>query len=503
MRQADVIVVGAGPAGLTLAGDLARLGRTVTVLERWPTINPASRAFVVMPRTMEVLDSRGIAEHLLAIGRRAASVNLFGDATVELSRVDSRYAFGLITPQTNVDAALEEYARTSGADIVRGTEVIGFEQDAEGVSVQAQPKGGGARSQWRARYLVGADGAHSTVRSLLGVDFPGKSVLHSVVLADIRLERGPEERVLTLGNTPRVFGFLVPYAEQGWYRTLVWDRQHQVADDVPVEDEEIERVLAEAMGRDLGVAEIRWRSRFHCDERQVAEYRHDRVLLVGDAAHVHSPAGGQGMNTGIQDAVNLAWKLDLALGGAPEVVLDSYQRERHPIGRRVLMQSGAMLRAVTLEPRAARWLRDRVVPRVLDFAPLGERIAGSFAGTTLRYARPRGSHRLVGTRAAQVPLREGRLSEILRRPGFVLVREQHAPPLAEDVLEAASAGSSAAGGVQQVQRTDAGPALLVRPDGYVAWAGASAASAERGDWRDALAAWTGGRSRVAGATAAA
>ena len=203
---------------------------------------------------------------------------------------------------------------------------------------------------WRAKYVIGADGAHSTVRDLVGAKFPGKTILSSVVLADVKLADGPTSGELTLGSTRDVIGFLAPYDRSdddgAWYRAMVWDRHHQVPDTEPASAAEVIDVLTRAMGRDLGVREVGWLSRFHCDERQVAQYRYGRVFLAGDAAHVHSPMGGQGMNTGIQDAANLAWKLDAVLGGAPEDVLDTYQSERHPIGRRVLRQSGLMARGV-------------------------------------------------------------------------------------------------------------------------------------------------------------
>lgn len=464
MNHVDVLVVGAGPTGLTAAGDLARAGRSVAVLERWPTENPSSRAFATMARTLEVLDARGVADEVLALGHRAPGVRLFAGARIDLTHLDSPYPFVLVTPQSNVDAALRRYALAEGADLRRGIEVIALDQDTDGVTVTARPKDDddpAHRQTWRSRYVIGADGAHSTVRRLVGADFPGKTVLTSIVLADVKLADGPASRGLTVGATGDVLGFLAPYgrADGAWYRAMVWDRDHQVPDTEPVDDREIVDVLARAMHTDFGVIDIGWKSRFHCDERQVEQYRHGRVFLAGDAAHVHSPMGGQGMNTGIQDAANLAWKLDAVLGGADDGLLDTYHDERHPIGRRVLIQSGLIARAVTLHPRPARWLRNLLAPKLLRIPAVRDLVAGSFAGTTLRYGR-RGP---VGTRATQIPLVEGRLTELQRTGGFVLVRERGAAPVE-------------APGMLQAERADDGPGVLVRPDGYIAWAGASAAA---------------------------
>jgi 2-polyprenyl-6-methoxyphenol hydroxylase-like FAD-dependent oxidoreductase len=316
----------------------------------------------------------------------------------------------------------------------------------------------------RARYVIGADGAHSTVRTLVGADFPGKTVLSSIVLADVQLRRTPDGDGLTVGSTRDVFGFLAPYGRRddggAWYRTMVWDRHRQLPDTAPVADAEVSDILRRAMGTDYGIASISWRSRFHCDERQVRSYRHGRVFLAGDAAHVHSPMGGQGMNTGIQDAANLAWKIDAVLGGAPQPLLDTYHDERHPIGARVLMQSGLMARAITLAPRPARLLRNLLVPRLLRRARVRDAVAGSFAGTTLRYGRGPGDHPLVGTRATAIPLTDSRVTALQRRPGFLLIRERGtAQPDVSTVLHA--------------ERVDGGPAVLVRPDGYISWAGTS------------------------------
>lgn len=490
-RNVDVVVVGGGPAGMTVAGDLARLGRSVAVVEKWPTINPSSRAFATMARTLELLDARGLADQLLATSTTTPGINLFKGAKLDLTHLRSRYRFAMITPQTNVDQALALYAKDQGADIHRGIALVDLVQDDTGVTLTARPKDDDNSSStmtWRAKYVVGTDGAHSTVRGLVGMDFPGKSVLSSVVLADVKLTAGPHDGGLTLGDTPREFGFLAPYGKEdssgAWYRSMTWDRQRQVPDSDPVGEAEIVDSLNRAMGRDVGVVEVGWHSRFHCDERQVRDYRSGRVFLVGDAAHVHSPMGAQGMNTGIQDGVNLAWKLAAVLAGADDSVLDTYHRERHPIGKQVLRRSGLMMRAVTLHPRPVRLMRDRLAAHILSIPKVRDLVAGSFAGTELRYPPPDGQSDLVGTRATEVPLHEGRLTELQRLPGFVLIRER---------ANTSTMQKPGPNLLVQAQRVDDGPSLLVRPDGYVAWAGSSTSRAGEEGWPAALSRWTGAR----------
>ncbi|MET1076221.1 MAG: FAD-dependent monooxygenase, partial [Umezawaea sp.] len=233
-------------------------------------------------------------------------------------------------------------------------------------------------------------------------------------------------------------------------------------------EDEIRDVLVRAMGTDYGMGEIRWKSRFRSDERQVPEYRTGRVFLVGDAAHVHSPAGGQGMNTGIQDSLNLGWKLAAVLDGADEALLDTYHSERHPVGRLVLRSSGATIRMMTIRPWLGRKLREVGISTLLRLPGFTAKAAGMFSGVGISYPRAAGDHRLVGRRAGDLPLRGGGLFEAMREGGFQLVLERDA-----DAVDAP---------VRVARRVDDGPALLVRPDGYIAWAGPSAS----GTWRSAV-----------------
>lgn len=444
----EVIVVGAGPTGLLLAGDLAAAGVAVTVLERRAEESNLTRAFAVHARTLEQLDARGVADELIATGRRIGRLRLFGSVELDLSRLPSRFPFVLITPQYQTERVLAERASALGVEFVTGATVTGLRQDPDGVDVDVTTADG-RREVRRAAYVVGTDGVRSAVRAALGLDFPGQSAIRSVMLADVRLATPPAD-ALVLNGVGTAFAFIVPFGD-GWYRVIAWDRHRQLPDDAPVELDEIKAVTRTALGTDFGMHDARWLSRFHSDERQAPRYRVGRVLLAGDAAHVHSPAGGQGMNTGLQDAANLGWKLAAAIQGrAPAGLLDSYQAERHPVGRMVLRGSGALLRLALLRTapqRAARNLLARVAIRI---RPVAGRIVGTVSGVGISYGEAR--------RAPDVALAgETRLYEALRSGRFVLVTHQAPPPgLAERVDVVAPAAETA-------------QSLLVRPDGYLAW----------------------------------
>lgn len=459
----DVIVVGAGPTGLLLAGDLATAGARVTVLEkRPPGLSNLTRAFAVHARSLEVLDARGLADELVTKGQPVRAIRLFQRLTISLADLPSRFQYVLVAPQYEVERLLRRRAEAAGAVFRHDTEVTSLAQDGEGVTVTAA---GGA--QLRARYLVGTDGARSTVRSAVGIPFPGKAVIRSMVLADVRLARTPAD-TLTVAAANDSLGFIAPFGD-GWYRFIGWQGDRDVSEDEPVDLDEVRSIARATLGDDFGMGEPRFLSRFHSDERQAPTYRKGRVLLAGDAAHVHSPAGGLGMNTGMQDAANLGWKLAAALrlpDGAGAAVLDSYEAERHPVGRQVLRASGGILRAATSRGPLAKLAGTVGVGIVSRTAPIRRRAAGFISALGIAYPRPRGAHPLVGTRARDLPLEGGsRLAEALRAGRFVLVAPAGAP--APDLPGALGEVDPAERVV--TRRVDGGATtLLVRPDGYVA-----------------------------------
>ncbi|MCF1600295.1 FAD-dependent monooxygenase [Streptomyces muensis] len=469
---APVLVVGSGPTGLLLAGDLAAAGVPVTLVERRPhEISNLSRAFGVHARTLEQLDARGLADQLLATGSTITELRLFRRLSLDLGTLPSRFPFLLITPQYEVERLLERRARELGVEFRFESEVVGLRQDDSGVDLDVRGPDGTVVTQ-RAAYVVGADGHRSAVRRAVGLPFPGVSVIKSLFLADVRLAERPES-VLTVNGAGDAFAMIASFGD-GWYRVMGWNRRHEVPDDVPLDLDEVREVTRRALGTDYGMHDARWLSRFHSDERQAPEYRVGRVFLAGDAAHVHSPAGGQGMNTGLQDAANLGWKLAaVSKGWAPESLLDTYQAERHPVGKAVLRSSGGLVRLARAQNPALRAVRALVSAFVNAARPARAKALAQISGIGYRYAAPRGSHRLVGTRVPDVALESGRLYEALRGGRFVLItaRGVEVPGALGDQ------GSRKDRLTVERWAGDRRTTVLVRPDGYVAWA-ADGADAE-------------------------
>lgn len=455
-----VIVVGSGPTGLLLAGDLAAAGVRVTLVEKRPhKISNLSRAFVLHARTLEQLDARGLADGLEAVGRPLDRLRLFGRLTIALDALPSWFNHLLVIPQYEVERALERRAVAAGVDFRYETEVTGLDQDADGVTVQVRGTGDEIE-ELRAAYVVGSDGMRSAVRDAIGLPFPGRSVIRSVVLADVRLAEEPED-LLTVNTVGDAFAFIAPFGD-GYHRVIGWNRARDVPDHEPLDLGEVKEIVRLALGRDYGMHDARWMSRFHSDERQAPAYRVGRVFLAGDAAHVHTPAGGQGMNTGLQDAANLSWKLAQVVNGhaGPEL-LDTYQAERHPVGRAVLRSSGGIVRLAMAKRPWTLALRAALTAFLGVVGPARRKALGQVTGIGYRYAAPKGAHRLTGSRVPDVALADGgRLYEALRGGRFVLITPEayEERGAREDRLALARWASG--------RRT----ALLVRPDGYAAWA---------------------------------
>ncbi|MFI6076289.1 FAD-dependent monooxygenase [Actinoplanes sp. NPDC051343] len=451
----DVLIVGAGPTGLTLAGDLARAGIRYLLLERRTDTANATRAFAVHARTLEELDARGVADPLIATGQRVDGVRLFGQAQLDLSGLPTRYPYVLITPQYQTERVL---ASRAGVTVTAGAEITKITQDADGVTAFLTDG-----RTLRARYLVGSDGVHSAVRESLGLPFPGRSVVRSIMLADVRFTTPPPS-VLTVNAAAGAFAFIAPFGD-GWYRVFAWNGDERPDSD-PISLDEIRATVQRVNGTDFGMHDPRWMSRFHSDERQAPHYRVGRVFLAGDAAHCHSPAGGMGMNTGIQDAANLGWKLALAVHGHTSV-LDTYESERWPVGRMVLRTSGALVRLAVVRSAMQQRLRTTAARIALAVPGVRHRGALTISGIGIGYGPV--------TRVPDRTLADGRrLYEVLRDGRFVLL---------------GSPSLDVGAWSDRLTPVAAAPAvLLVRPDGYAAWSGATS---DESGLRAALIRWCG------------
>jgi len=461
----EVIVVGAGPTGLALAGELALGGVHCRVLERRREEPNITRAFAVHARTLELLDARGLADDLLIRGVQIHEVQGVPGVMLDLSQLPSRYPMLLIAPQSAPESVLRARAERLGVKIERGVEVVGLEQDTDGVRLRVTDSSG-ERIE-RADYVVGCDGAHSRVRELIGVGFVGSQYQTHIMLADTQLSEPPTETLF--GRTSREgLVVVVPFGD-GWFRIIIWDRRREeVPIDEPVTGIELRDALQRIAGTDLGLSDPRWATRFVSERRQAERYRMGRVFLAGDAAHVHSPLGGQGMNTGIQDAMNLGWKLAAVLRGRASIdLLDSYEAERHPVGAQVLAMTDAFNRLVLSRSQAATQIRQIVMRLMVRLGPIRRRLLGRLSAIDLRYPRQTGDHPLVGKRALDFTSSAGRLYELLRTGRFVLVVGPQAPE--DEVLATVVPWSNWVMTVRD-DSPHAPTLTLVRPDGYVAWA---------------------------------
>ncbi|MDT4918632.1 MAG: hypothetical protein QOH89_3332 [Pseudonocardiales bacterium] len=482
MKTTDVIVVGAGPTGLMLACELALAGVQCRVLDRRAGQSNVTRAFAVHARTLELLDARGLADDLVPKGVPVRQVAPAPGAVLDLTEFATPYPMVLIAPQSATEHLLEGRALRLGVRIEYGAEVTGLRQDADGVSVDVGRDG--AVTTERAGYVVGCDGSHSAVRELAGIDFVGEHYPTHILLADVQLAENPGETLFTRNSVEGVV-LCVPFGD-GWFRAIVWDRLRQQAPlDEPVTGAEIRSAFERIAGTDFGMSEPRWSSRFLSEHRQARHYRTGRVFIAGDAAHVHSPLGGQGMNTGIGDAMNLGWKLAGAVHGwAPAWLLDSYEGERHPVGAQVLKMTDVFNKMMVGNSALVRSLARRVVTVVLRVRRLRLAIGGRLTGVGIAYpARERGQHAWTGRRMPDVAGADGRLYELLRDGRFALLGGSRVDQVGARWSDRVRAVHAARGAI-----ADLPGVVLVRPDGYVAWASDSPTT---GDIEAAVTQWCG------------
>ncbi len=378
MSETDVLVVGAGPTGLMLAHELACRGVRVRIIDKNESRAGESRALVVHARSLELCDRHGLADIMVDRGRKALAIEAHFDHTSFTAQLgdigvdDTRFPFVLFLSQAETEQVLLEALEKRGVPVERRSTLASFSHDAHGVRATIERNASatnGEREEVRAKYLVGCDGAHSAVRKGLGLEFRGAPYAQEFFLADAIVESElAADRAhffLTKGGLFVVFPF-----KDGKLVRLLGQRRGAPASDRPPTLEEMQQAADTLATVPIVVKEIRWSSNYRLHHRAVDEFRVGRVFLAGDAAHIHSPAGGQGMNTGIQDAANLAWKLADALDPAhwdahAEVLLDSYQAERRPVARWLLRYTDRLFRLASVQNGALLWARNRIIPRVL------------------------------------------------------------------------------------------------------------------------------------------
>jgi 2-polyprenyl-6-methoxyphenol hydroxylase-like FAD-dependent oxidoreductase len=455
----DVVIAGGGPTGMMLAGELRLHGVRVLVLEKEAEPTPYVRALGLHVRSIEMLDQRGLLERFLAEGTKHPLGGFFaGLAKPAPGRLDTAHGYVLGIPQPVTDRLLAEHAAELGAEIRRGCELVGLSQDDDGVTAELADG-----TRLRSRYLVGCDGGRSTVRKLLGVGFPGEPSRVETLMGEMEVAASPEELATVMAEVRKThFRFGAMPIREGVHRVIV--PAEGVTEDrtAPPTFEEFRQQLHKFAGTDLGVHSPRWLSRFGDATRQAERYRTGRALLAGDAAHVHPPTGGQGLNLGLQDAFNLGWKLAAELRGwAPQGLLDSYHTERHPVAAAVLDNTRAQMHLLAPEPgpQAVR----RLLAELMDFEDVNRLLIEKVTAIAVRYDCGEG-HELLGRRLRDVGLQRGRLYERMRDGrGLLLDRT--------GVRLSVAGWSDRVGHVVDVSEELDVPAVLLRPDGHVAWIG--------------------------------
>ena len=467
MTEHAVVIAGGGPTGLMLAGELALAGVDAVIVERRANQEvDGSRARGLLPRTLEELDQRGIAGRFVEAGQVYPSHGYAG-IRFEISDLPTRFNHVLALWQSQFEAMLRDWVGELGVSILHEREVVGFAQDDTGVDVELSD--GTSR---RAKYLVGCDGGRSLVRKTAGIDFVGLDPSTSWMIAEVEMDGEPKLGFHQDSVGRHAFG---PAADAARVGVLLTEREVDHAGEPSLDD--LREGLVAVYGTDYGLRRASWISRFTDMTRQAASYRRGRVLLAGDAAHIHPPQGGQGMQTGVQDAVNLGWKLAQVVKEiSPESLLETYHAERHPVGARV--QRNTMAQVALSKPDDRHQALLDTMTELLSMDEPRTRIAAELCGLDIHYDLGEG-HPLLGRRMPDLDL------HTVDGPTRTFTLLHDARPVLLNLGESGGFDVSSSGdrirlvdarhdGVWELPvlgEIAAPPAVLIRPDGYVAWAG--------------------------------
>ena len=460
-----VVIAGGGPTGLMLAAELALARVDVAIVERRATPDLVGlRAGGLHMRTLEVLDQRGVAERFISQGQKHQIVP-FAQGMLDSSDSATRHNYFVALWQVHIERTLAAWVAELAVPLYRGCEVTGFSQDDSGVQIELSDG-----QTWRAQYLVGCDGGRSVIRKKAGIDFPGWDATTSYLIAEVELTEEPE---WGLRHGDKGINAIAKVDDGKGARMVLQERQLSRGDTPSLND--LREALTAVYGRDFGLQRASYISRFTDMTRQAAAYRDRRVLLAGDAAHVHSPAGGQGLNLGVQDAVNLGWKLgQVVQGTSPESLLDSYHAERHRVGARVLRNTMALtalergdVRAVALRQMLSELMRSDGARR---------QYVAMTSGLDIHYELGEG-HALLGRRMPDLDLvtTDGlqRVFSFLHdaRPLFLSLSQSNTLDITPwaDRVRRVDASYTGPWELPAIGTISAPQAVLVRPDGYVAW----------------------------------
>jgi 2-polyprenyl-6-methoxyphenol hydroxylase-like FAD-dependent oxidoreductase len=483
MTVHSVVVAGGGPTGLMLAAELKLAGTEVAIVERRASQElESSRSGGLHSRTIEMLDQRGIADRFLAEGR-PMQVQSFAAIPLDISDFPTRHNYGLALWQKDFERILAAWVDELEVPLVREREVTGFAQDDAGVDVELSDG-----QSLRAEYLVGCDGGRSAVRTAAGIEFRGVDASTSWLIAEVEMNEEPELGMRRVGGGVQALHRL----EDGGPVRVVLTERHVAHTERPTL-QDLSEALTVVYGTDFGVHSPSWISRFTDMTRQAASYRARRVLLAGDAAHVHPPQGGQGLQTGVQDAVNLGWKLaQVVKGTSPDSLLDTYHAERHPVAARVVHNTMAQVALSDTDERTEA-LRDTMT-ELLSMDEPRKRLAGMISGLDIHYDLGDG-HPLLGRRIPDLDLVSAdgplRMFTLLHEARAVLLNlgkpwTCDTSPWSNRVLMI-DAGYDGDWQLPVLGHVAAPAALLIRPDGYVAWVG----DGTDAGLRDALTMWFG------------